>query len=88
VASMCISCGAPITWAVSSATGKKMPIDAEPHHDGNIVLTDGTAQVVAAAARAALPAGTLRYRSHFVTCPNAAGWRARDNKPKGGGARG
>lgn len=88
--STCSSCRARITWAKSSVTGKKMPIDAEPDVAGNIVLlqptTPGAAVVAMALTKAQLaePASEPRYKSHFVTCPQASSWRA----PKPGAARG
>ena len=33
----CRSCGAQIFWAVT-ANGKRMPLDAQPHPEGNLVL--------------------------------------------------
>lgn len=68
----CKSCGAQIIWATTVA-GKKMPLDAEPHEDGNVVLMPAGAMV--------LPKETFelgkgicskRYRSHFATCNNAS----------------
>jgi hypothetical protein len=38
----CRSCGAPIRWAVSQASGKRIPLDVEPVDDGNIVETGRT----------------------------------------------
>jgi hypothetical protein len=69
-AQACRSCDAPIRW-VKTTTGKRMPLDAEPVPDGNLVLVDGVATVVDADA-----AGTReRYTSHFSTCPQAKSWR-------------
>lgn len=65
----CRSCGAPIVWVITEA-GKRMPIDREPHPDGNVIPSvdlDGKvrARVVTA------PFDGNAWRSHFVTCPNA-----------------
>lgn len=74
--SVCRSCGAAITWTVTSR-GKRMPVDAEPHPDGNIrirhPLTGGPPQadVVPKGSEASL------HRSHFATCPNAGQHRRR-----------
>lgn len=38
----CRSCGAPIRWAVSEASGKRIPLDLEPSDTGNIVETGRT----------------------------------------------
>jgi hypothetical protein len=70
----CRSCGAPLRWAVSAATGKAMPLNFEPSGDGNVVLrADGKAVVVTAAERGAY-AGPF-YTSHFATCPDARRFR-------------
>ena len=74
----CSSCNAPIEWTTSATTGKAMPIDAEPHPDGNIVLRDGQAVVLGRAALEVQPADVPRFKSHFATCKFAATHR----KPK------
>lgn len=38
----CRSCHAPIWWAVSESSGKRIPLDPEPAGDGNIVETGRT----------------------------------------------
>lgn len=44
--SNCRSCGAPIIWTRTWA-GKAMPVDEEPIHGGNILVSpDGTATVI------------------------------------------
>ena len=76
----CSSCDAPIVWAVSAKTGKRIPIDAAPVADGNIVLS-GTLRVLVAHVYGPgqlSPAGHAHYKSHFATCPNAGQHR----KPK------
>jgi len=49
-----------------------MPLDAEPHEEGNILLEvdppHGTVVKV-------VEPGAGLYRSHFATCPHAAGHR-------------
>ena len=74
----CKSCGASITWTITKATGKNMPVDAEPSVRGNLVVefrnggyesrfaTDEDRQL-------ARPMHT----SHFATCPDAPSWRNR-----------
>lgn len=39
----CRSCGAPIWWAYSTG-GKRIPIDADPVEDANLVAVDRTGQ--------------------------------------------
>lgn len=69
--SNCRSCSAEIRWARTS-NGKAMPVDIDPHEDGNLVLGDKFVTVYANAATAidAAP-DALRYLSHFATCPTA-----------------
>jgi hypothetical protein len=68
VTAKCKSCGAAVTWCVTS-TGKKMPVDAKEAPGGNVVLEkhplyrEPFARVVAP--------GTGKHTSHFATCPNA-----------------
>jgi hypothetical protein len=74
-ASKCRSCGAKIFWYYT-ASGKLMPVDAEPCADGNLAINyDGTVMVVGSGS-----GRQPRYRSHFATCPNAARHR-RQQKP-------
>jgi hypothetical protein len=68
--STCRSCGAEIRWAVSMSTGRRMPIDAEPTPDGNVLLHPGGGATVLAAG-VPVPVGRSRYTSHFATCPHA-----------------
>jgi hypothetical protein len=78
----CRSCKAPIRWAVTVEHNRPIPLDADPHPDGNIRLVAAhdrggapRAMVIAADAREQL-AGEL-YRSHFATCPFADEHRRR-----------
>ncbi len=69
----CRSCGAEIRWIVT-ASGRRMPLDAEPHPEGNIDADgEGTGYVVKGPqAGDTLIHGRPLYRSHFATCPFAA----------------
>lgn len=73
----CKSCGADIVW-VKTESGKSMPLDASPIDptkiDGACFIENGIARFGAFD----LPRGTLRYVSHFATCPQAKEHR----KPK------
>lgn len=68
----CRSCGAPIGWCVTEA-GKRIPLDAEPVPDGNMVVLAqfGNAPGLALPFDPAKHEGWTRWRSHFATCPNA-----------------
>lgn len=71
--STCRSCGAPVIWAVT-ASGKRMPVDAEPVEGGNVRLDDvglPDPQAVVFGGFSADHADTL-HKSHFATCVNAA----------------
>ena len=65
----CKSCGAAIRWYRTPA-GKRMPVDAEPASDGNLVILAGVVQPIQADLFRGIPSGP-RYISHFATCPNA-----------------
>jgi hypothetical protein len=58
---------------VTTASGKKMPLDSKPDPNGNVILRQGVAHVLK---RGETPdTGTTRYTSHFSTCPNAQSHR-------------
>lgn len=80
----CTSCHARIRWAILDGTARLMPLDTEPHPDGNVHVVDWgprtralTRPIVAvnAAERAITP---YAYVTHFATCPNAAEHRTGD----------
>ena len=64
----CRTCGHQIFWAVTT-NGRRMPIDAEPRAEGNVVLLGGKAHVIANADQT--PEELPRYVSHFATCKDA-----------------
>lgn len=69
----CRSCKAKIRWA-KTATGKAIPLDAEPVADGNMVLADGVAMVCT---NPEIMPTSPRYKTHFATCPNASKHRTK-----------
>jgi hypothetical protein len=77
----CRSCGAPLRWVTSDASGAAMPLDAAPTSAGNVVLeTDllgGESAVVLGpdAADTARDAGEELWMPHWKTCPDAERWR-------------
>jgi len=77
----CSSCQAPIIWAVTANTLRRIPVDLDPvgPDAGNVLLTatggEPRAEVVRNPAR--LFGARWVYRSHFVTCPFAAHHRGR-----------
>lgn len=68
----CSSCRAAIRWAVSTASGKLIPVDADPNPAGNILLTerDGQLWATVLSKAAAFSAPKERHVSHFATCPH------------------
>ncbi len=85
----CRSCGAPVVWIVYP-TGKRAPLDAQPHADGTIKRFDPTmsATVLTGSELATARAnGDPLHRSHFATCPNAAQHRKPREAGTGPGKR-
>lgn len=75
----CAGCDAAILWATTAATGRPIPLDAEPHPSGNVVLDDQGRAVVLSTATlfdGPVPEGP-RYQSHFAACPSAKTYRRR-----------
>ena len=79
--SFCRSCQSPIRWCITEANGKRMPVDPDPVHDGNVWIVryeQGTPIIGVALHGDGVPANEpIRYVSHFVTCPSANEWRHR-----------
>jgi hypothetical protein len=75
---LCRSCEAPIIWAVTEK-GKPIAIDVKPATDGNVLLIGSVHNPVAhvLANGTAQDSTTVRYRSHWASCPHAASWRKR-----------
>lgn len=72
-------CDAPIKW-LRTASGKRIPVDAEPNSDGNVQLAwvggEQVAIVLNAADRAAAQVdGCELYMPHHATCPDVGRWR-------------
>ena len=73
----CKSCGAKVVWAVSAKTGGRMPLDAEPVENGNVVVDFNHPVPEFTTLRpmeVAVHDGPL-YLSHFATCPDQKQWR-------------
>lgn len=68
----CRSCQANIRWLTNKTTGRLGPIDAEPSHDGNILIDGDTYSVVP---KGLFTAEGPRHKSHFATCPAARSFR-------------
>ena len=72
----CSSCRARIIWTLT-ANDHRMPIDADPVENGNVVITGWIGPIPKT--RVARVDEQLdaqpRYLSHFATCPNASDFR-------------
>lgn len=69
----CRSCGAPVLWVRTAATGSLMPLDAEPVSQGNVYMNgDGKAVILAGGLFDEERLVRPHYQSHFVACPFAA----------------
>jgi hypothetical protein len=78
----CRSCGAAIIWS-ETIHGRRMPLDTKPTLEGNIILGFRHQQAPLALIQTEQALAPLRAKheklfvSHFVTCPQASGWRKR-----------
>jgi hypothetical protein len=72
-------CRKPIFWATNDRTGKSMPIDPQPHADGNVRIQppsfDGAAPVAVVLTTAERFGKTGLYLSHLATCEFADTFR-------------
>lgn len=68
VVSRCRRCKGRIVWAKTKA-GRTMPVDADPHPDGNVVLrADLSGPPVAEVHTEPAGPGEERRKVHFATC--------------------
>jgi hypothetical protein len=70
----CRSCGASIEWAEWANSRKAVPLDPGVAPKGNLALVGDKVHYFTAEDERL---GRDRRISHFVTCPDAAKWRAR-----------
>ncbi len=84
VAGSCEHCDAELLW-LTTATGKRMPVNAAPDAErGNVVRAGHVAGVLGTgAAAAARTTGTPLWLHHAVTCPHAGRWRTDRARPGG-----
>jgi hypothetical protein len=66
----CTSCRQKILWAVTDRNAEPIPINPQAISTGNVSL-DLWGDAVVATVNPPAGAPGDRYRSHFVTCPNA-----------------
>jgi hypothetical protein len=73
----CRTCEAPILWA-ETVKGRRIPLDAQPAHDGNIRLEErGQYVTPLAIIVTGRVEGVTLYKSHFATCPDAENFRSK-----------
>lgn len=74
----CSGCGAPVRW-VLTVGGRRMPLDPDPHPDGNVVRVtiDGGLVRAKVLTGAEMPAQDVAWRAHWTTCPASEGFRRR-----------
>ena len=73
----CRSCGRPLIWAVDERSGAGFPVDLEPVGNGNVTLDLSGPKPIAHVLKRfeEVPGGTVRFVSHFSTCPDSAKWK-------------
>lgn len=68
----CKGCRAPICWALTSANGKRQPVDAEPSAEGNVAVMQGSDGLLyvrsITAARPDVRPGEWQAMPHHATC--------------------
>lgn len=74
----CESCGARIVWC-PTIWRNRMPLDATPNPDGNMVVNDeGFVE-----GAEGWPPDRVRWTAHHETCPFADEWRGRKRAMRG-----
>ncbi|MGW1313014.1 hypothetical protein ACWD6O_31230 [Streptomyces californicus] len=71
----CRRCGAPIVWCLTSANGKRQPVNAQPTDEGNLAVTQGADGLlyVRSLTKAHPEPRPSEWRAmpHHATCPSA-----------------
>lgn len=71
----CKGCLRPMRWVTVSTTNRKMPVDYDPHEDGNVIVYANDRADVYQTTPTSIPDGATLHFSHFATCPNADEFR-------------
>ncbi|WP_433406923.1 hypothetical protein [Streptomyces sp. CA-146814] len=70
----CRRCRAPIVWCLTSANGRRQPIDAVPDEKGNVAVSSGADGILyvrtVTAARPEIRPGEWQAMPHHATCSN------------------
>lgn len=72
--SHCKACGAAITWAITEASGRSIPLDPTPTAAGNLVIVDRT-QADTPVVRVVMPGNGEAFMPHHATCPDVDKFR-------------
>lgn len=68
----CRRCRAPIVWCLTTANGRRQPVDFEPTEEGNVAVMQGPDGVLyvrtVTAARPDIRPGEWRAMPHHATC--------------------
>jgi hypothetical protein len=74
----CYACLAPLRWELSEGD-RRIPLDPDPHPDGNVIIVPGKRGGVRARVLGGgqLPAQQEAYRPHWVTCPASMDFKRR-----------
>lgn len=80
----CRSCDAPGFWAMFQTSKKRVLVDLEPRHDGDVVVVGEEEDEqfrptpVVRKLRRGESCDGERYSVHFSTCPHSASWRKKE----------
>ncbi|MFH9692667.1 hypothetical protein [Streptomyces globisporus] len=68
----CKRCYAPIVWCLTTANGRRQPVNASPDEEGNVAVSNGADGVLyvrtVTAARPDIRPGEWRAMPHHATC--------------------
>ncbi|MFJ2209362.1 hypothetical protein [Streptomyces microflavus] len=68
----CRRCQDPIVWCLTTANGRRQPVNAAPDETGNVAVMQGADGVLyvrtITAARPDIKAGEWQAKPHFATC--------------------
>ncbi|MEU7331382.1 hypothetical protein [Streptomyces parvus] len=69
----CRRCNAPIVWCLTSANGRRQPVNAAPDETGNVAVMQGADGLLyvrtVTTARPDIRPGEWRAMPHHATCP-------------------
>ncbi|MFD7429025.1 hypothetical protein ACFV6Z_18560 [Streptomyces sp. NPDC059818] len=79
---ICRRCSARICWALTTANGRRQPVDAEPTAKGNLAVMQGADGVLyvrsVTAARPEIRPGEWQAMPHHATCDSPPPRRSSD----------